>query len=104
MRVMIDRVLTHKKDIDADLLQLTKKWHKQWAASYTPHSVDVLDALTALVNRGGKRLRGALAIESYYLHGGTRPEVALGAARVIELIQAGLLTLEWFLRRYFGAY
>jgi geranylgeranyl pyrophosphate synthase len=33
-------------------------------------------------------------MESYYLHGGTRPEVALGAARVIELIQAYLLIMD----------
>lgn len=91
---MIERVLAHKKEIDADLVRLGTALHKEWKHDYTTHSVEVLDVLIALLNRGGKRLRGALAMESYYLHGGTRQKIALGAARVIELVQASLLTID----------
>lgn len=91
---MIEKVLAHKKEIDADLERLSATWHKEWSQDYTTHSVEVLDVLLGLLNRGGKRLRGALAMESYYLHGGTRQRIALGAARVIELVQASLLTID----------
>ncbi len=91
---MIENVLGHKKEIDRDLLRLSKQWLVQWQRDYSDSSEAVLESLTDLLNRGGKRVRGALAMESYYLHGGTRPEVALGAARVIELVQAYLLIMD----------
>lgn len=91
---MINDILRHKKEIDRDLERLAKQWHAQWGKEYTDSSEVILNSLTDLLNRGGKRVRGALAMESYYLHGGTRPEVALGAARVIELVQAYLLIMD----------
>lgn len=91
---MIQNIVTHKQAIDADLSAFSNKWREEWSKSYTPASLDVLESLLALLNRGGKRVRGALAMESYYLHGGTRREVAIGAARVIELVQAYLLIMD----------
>ncbi|RYF28786.1 MAG: hypothetical protein EOO17_03955 [Chloroflexi bacterium] len=91
---MIQQILAHKSVIDADLTKFSHEWRNEWSGRYTSASLDVLDSLLTLVNRGGKRVRGALAMESYYLHGGTRKEVAVGAARVIELVQAYLLIMD----------
>ena len=44
--------------------------------------------------RGGKRLRGVLAMQSYQAHGGQNDTVALGAARVFEIIQTSLLVVD----------
>lgn len=91
---MIQQILARKSAIDADLAKLSVDWQTEWSDRYTAASLDVLAGLLTLINRGGKRVRGALAMESYYLHGGTRKEVAIGAARVIELIQAYLLIMD----------
>lgn len=90
----MDELVKHKKDIDDALLAMCAQWRKEWSEQYTPASLVVLDSLIEFVNRGGKRVRGALAMESYYLHGGTNKQVALGAACVIELVQAYLLIMD----------
>lgn len=89
----MDDLLRHKTEIDADLQRVCQVWQKEWA-TYTPVTLEVLDSLIDFISRGGKRVRGALAMESYFLHGGTNHKVAVGAARVIELINAGLLVMD----------
>lgn len=91
---MIQQILLNKSVIDADLVKFSGEWRQEWNGQYTTASLDVLESLLILLNRGGKRVRGSLAMESYYLHGGTRKEVAVGAARVIELVQAYLLIMD----------
>ncbi len=91
---MIPKVLRHKKAIDDDLVAMSGRWHDEWAEKYTPTSLVVLDSLIDFLNRGGKRVRGALAMESYFLHGGKDQKVAIGAARVVELVQASLLIMD----------
>lgn len=76
--------------IDDDLKQFIAKWRTQ----YDQGSIDAIDAYCQIVLSGGKRLRGILAMQSYYAHGGTDDAVALGAARVLELMQAYLLVID----------
>lgn len=87
-------MIKRKAEIDSDLQKMTATWREDWAKQYTPITIDILDNLIELINRGGKRLRGALAMESYYLHGGKDNEVAIGCARIIELVQAYLLIVD----------
>lgn len=94
MKIMIKKVLAHKAEIDVSLTDMSRIWRAECAAIYPPVTLTVLDSLIDFLNRGGKRVRGALAMESYFMHGGTDPEVALGAARVVELINAGLLIMD----------
>jgi geranylgeranyl diphosphate synthase type I len=79
-----------KSLIDNDLEQFIA----QWRQTYDEGSVDAIDAYCQILLGGGKRLRGILAMQSYYGHGGTDDAVALGAARVLELIQAYLLVID----------
>lgn len=65
-----------------------------WQQSTDAGSRDAIEAYCQILLRGGKRLRGVLAMQSYYAHGGTDDVVALGAARALELIQAYLLVLD----------
>lgn len=76
--------------IDADLEHFVAKWRQ----SYDNGSIAAIDAYCQIVLRGGKRMRGILAMQSYYAHGGVDESVALGAARVLELVQAYLLVLD----------
>lgn len=79
-----------KKLIDNDLERFIAKWRQ----SYDLGSIDAIDAFCQIILRGGKRLRGILAMQSYYAHGGIDETVALGAARVLELVQAYLLVID----------
>ena len=79
-----------KVAIDKDLERFVNEWRDMFDAG----SVDGMEAYCQIVLRGGKRLRGILAMQSYYAHGGTDDLVAVGAARVLELTQAYLLVLD----------
>ncbi len=76
--------------IDADL----KQFIKTWQSGYDDGSRDAIDAYCQIILRGGKRLRGILAMQSYYAHGGTDDRVAVGVARALEMVQAYLLVLD----------
>ncbi|HET8884697.1 MAG TPA: polyprenyl synthetase family protein, partial [Candidatus Saccharimonadales bacterium] len=71
-----------------------ERFISQWRLTYDHGATDAIDGYCQIVLRGGKRLRGILAMQSYYAHGGTDAAVALGAARVLELVQAYLLVLD----------
>lgn len=79
-----------REAIDKDLGGFISRWR----TSFDQGSADGLEAYCQIVLRGGKRLRGILAMQSYYAHGGTDDRVALGMARVLELVQAYLLVLD----------
>lgn len=79
-----------KQLIDNDLEQFVH----QWRTAYDQGSIAAIDGFCQVLLRGGKRLRGILAMQSYYAHGGTDDSVALGAARVVELLQTYLLVLD----------
>jgi len=76
--------------INHDLERLTKQWQKQEQAGEGAPAKAFCDVLL----RGGKRLRGVLAMQSYYAHGGEDDAVALGAARVFEIIQTSILIVD----------
>ncbi len=94
MKIMIKKVLAHKQAIDTSLTEMSEVWRAECAAIYPLVTLTVLDSLIDFLNRGGKRVRGALAMESYYMHGGMDKNVALGAARVVELVNVGLLIMD----------
>lgn len=86
----LDGMSLAKDYIDHDLETFIADWRRD----YDDGSNVAIDAYCQIVLRGGKRLRGTLAMQSYYAHGGTDPTVALGAARVLELVQAYLLVID----------
>lgn len=57
-------------------------------------SKEPIQAFCDVLLRGGKRMRGLLVMESYFAHGGKDEVVALGAARVFEIIQTSLLIVD----------
>lgn len=71
-----------------------ERFAKQWKSEESIGAPEPIDAFCDVMLRGGKRLRGMLAMQSYYAHGGTGDAVALGAARVFEIIQTSLLLVD----------
>ena len=65
-----------------------------WTASFNDIERQPIEAFCEVLLRGGKRLRGILAMQSYYAHGGDNSTVALGAARVSEIAQTYLLLID----------
>lgn len=76
--------------IQQDLERFVGEWKRQESIG----SPEPIDAFCDVLLRGGKRLRGMLAAQSYYAHGGKDDEVALGAARIFEIIQTSLLVVD----------
>lgn len=65
-----------------------------WQRDSTIGSPEPVRAFCSVMLRGGKRLRGMLVMQSYFAHGGADEAVALGAARVFEIIQTSLLIVD----------
>lgn len=76
--------------IQRDLHEFAADWQKEGTIGYQ----EPLAAFCDVMLRGGKRLRGMLAMQSYYAHGGKDEAVALGAARVFEVLQTSLLVID----------
>lgn len=79
-----------KDAIDRDL----RTFADEWVQTYDPVEREPIEAFRDILLRGGKRLRGILAMQSYHAHGGTDPDVAIGAARVSEIGQTYLLMID----------
>ncbi len=65
-----------------------------WQSEFEGGGKQPIAAFCEVLLRGGKRLRGMLAMQSYYAHGGRDEKVAIVAARVFEFVQAYLLILD----------
>ena len=76
--------------IQCDLERFSCEWQKE----ETIGTREPIAAFCDVMIRGGKRLRGMLAMQSYFAHGGTNETVALGAARVFEILQTSLLVVD----------
>lgn len=80
--------------IDADLEQFVEQALVDAHEQFGEYPTEAVKAYCALLTRGGKRIRGALTMNSYYMLGGTDDEVALQAARAIEMLHAYILMVD----------
>lgn len=88
------RLATYQKAIDLEINDYSERLLARTAAEYTPYSHDALNAYATLLRRGGKRVRGALAMAGYQLAGGTDEHVARRVALVLEMIHAYVLIID----------
>lgn len=79
-----------REAINADLAACAANWQNEFEGG----GKEPIAAFCEILLRGGKRIRGMLAMQSYYAHGGRDETVAITAARVFEFIQAYLLILD----------
>ncbi len=87
-------LLTYQAAIDKDIAMYCKHLEDQVGSAYGQYPLESVKLFTSILARGGKRLRGALAMHSYYMCGGTNDTVALQAARVMEMLQAYILMMD----------
>lgn len=84
----------YKQLIDQDLSDYSLKLLEQTKAEYGVFSHDALEAYCSVLGRGGKRLRGTLVMSTYQMCGGQDQQLALVAARSVEMIHAYLLLID----------
>ncbi len=63
---------------------------------YGPYSADVVQAYYDMLNRGGKRIRGALTMVGYEMVGGTDRAMILDAAMALEMLHTYMLIVDDF--------
>ena len=63
-------------------------------SDYGKNFTQIFEAYLSVLQRGGKRFRGALAMHSYELFGGKDSEVSRQVGLVMEMLQAYLLVID----------
>lgn len=84
----------YKNLIDKDVEKFCEDALVDTNEHFGEYPLEAVKAYCEILNRGGKRIRGALAMNSYYMLGGKDHAVALQAARAIEMLQAYILMVD----------
>lgn len=79
-----------ESEIDIFCEQALSNTHEQFGE----YSQETVRAFCEILQRGGKRMRGALAINSYRMFGGKNPKVEAKAALAIEMLHAYILMVD----------
>ncbi len=84
----------YKRLINDDIAAYAKHAQDSVRQQYGPDGGAVADAFFDMLERGGKRMRGALLMTGYQMCGGQDMQMIVRAATAIEMVQAALLTLD----------
>ena len=90
----VSHLTEHKQKIDVDIEQFCEKVLTESYESFGEYPTEAVKAYCALLGRGGKRIRGALTMTAYKMLGGTDEQVALEAARAVEMLHAYILMVD----------
>ena len=89
-----ERLKAYQKTINLEIGDYSERLLTRTATEYTPYSHDALNSYITLLQRGGKRIRGALGMAGYGLAGGQDEQLARRIALVLEMIHAYLLVID----------
>jgi len=84
----------YKKLIDNDISAYCQQVIAETNQNFGEYPTEAVRAYCSLLDRGGKRIRGALTINAYKMLGGTDEQVSLEAARAIEMLHAYILMVD----------
>lgn len=88
------QMAAYKQAIDADIAQYASHIRAITHEQYGKHGAAVTEALLDLLERGGKRIRGTLAMVAYEMCGGRDHRMILRAATALEMIHVYLLIID----------
>jgi geranylgeranyl diphosphate synthase, type I len=88
------KLLEYKELIDADIEEYAKYIQKATLQQYGRNARLEIDAYLAILERGGKRIRGALTMLGYEMSGGKNQKMIIQAARAIEMLHAYILIID----------
>ena len=84
----------YKQLIDEDIAIYSQQQQKVVGDSFGDNARLEVDTYLAILGRGGKRIRGALAIVGYQMCGGKDMVAALQLARALEMLHAYILIID----------
>lgn len=84
----------HQQAIDDNIRLFAEQMRKYTKEHYGEPAFIEADAFLQILERGGKRIRGALAMVGYEMSGGKNIEMITEVARVIEMAHAYFLIID----------
>lgn len=84
----------YKAAIDSDITAYAQHVLGTTRTQYGEHSAAVTSAYFDMLQRGGKRIRGALAMVGYEMCGGTDRQMIVRAATALEMMHAYILIID----------
>jgi geranylgeranyl diphosphate synthase type I len=84
----------YKQAIDKDIAAYAEHIRRTTREQYGKHSGAVTEAYLDMLERGGKRVRGALAMVGYEMCGGTDRQMIVRAATALEMMHAYILIID----------
>lgn len=84
----------YKKCIDQDITDYSQQVRKTTLQQYGANARLEIDTFLDILDRGGKRIRGALVMTGYEMSGGTDKAMILQAARAVEMLHAYILIID----------
>ncbi len=84
----------YKNSIDADITGYCRQLRRSTLEQYGDQARLAADAYLSVLERGGKRLRGALVMHGYAMSGGRNKAMIIEAARAIEMLHAYILIID----------
>ena len=84
----------YQQEIDSDIAAYSRHIQKTTLEQYGEGAKLEIDTFLSILGRGGKRIRGALAMLGYEMSGGRNHKMILQAARALEMIQAYILIID----------
>jgi geranylgeranyl diphosphate synthase type I len=90
-----DRLDVYKQAIEADIAAYASDVRANTVKQYGSYVAEVeTDIFLDMLQRGGKRIRGALTMVGYEMAGGTNKPMIIQAARAIEMLHAYILMID----------
>jgi geranylgeranyl diphosphate synthase type I len=94
--IFTDRLAVYRQRIDEDINKFAKQTERETLKKFGANARLEIDAYLSILCRGGKRIRGGLAMAAYEMAGGTDKKLILQAARALEMLHAYILIIDDF--------
>lgn len=89
-----EQLLRYKTTIDAALERHIRNLEESTAEQYGAYPLEAVKAFAAVLSRGGKRVRGSLAIVAYEMFGGSDKALITQAACALEIFNTYILVAD----------
>lgn len=86
----------YKQLIDTDIKTYSKQFERETLQQFGANARLAVDTYLSILERGGKRIRGGLAILAYEMCGGTDKHMIVQTARALEMMHAYILMVDDF--------
>ncbi|MCU0667202.1 MAG: polyprenyl synthetase family protein [Patescibacteria group bacterium] len=93
--INLSTILNARKEaLDADLKYVADNLIAETAEQFGEYPTQAVRAFIDVLMRGGKRIRGSLAIETYKMFGGKEQDVIIRAACALEMLNTYMLVAD----------